>query len=345
MSKDISRYHRQYLFAKIGEPGQHKISASRVAIIGCGALGTVIANTLARAGVGFIRIVDRDFIERNNLQRQVLFDEGDIQENLPKAVAAERKLRKINSDITIETIVSDVNFTNIERFISDVDLVLDGTDNFETRFLLNDACVKLKKPWIYGACIGSHGLTMSIIPYETACLRCVFEAAPPPELTPTCDTAGIIAPAAMVIASLECTEALKFLSGNRKDMNTSLYSFDVWTSEAKSFRLEGLRDAGSCPTCKKGNFEFLSGDLSPKTTTLCGRNAVQVVRPDRVKINFEELANRLRQAGNVKFNAFMLQADTGGGYELTVFPDGRAIIKGTNDPVQAKNIYAKYIGV
>ena len=212
---DISRYHRQYLFNKIGEAGQLKLVSSRITIIGCGALGTVLANTLARAGVGFIRIVDRDFIELNNLQRQVLFDEGDIKENLPKAIAAERKIKKINSQIKIEAIVSDVNFTNIEGFIKDVDLILDGTDNFETRFLINDACVKLGKPWIYGAVIGSHGLTMTIIPGETPCLRCVFESAPPPELTPTCDTAGIIAPASAVIASLEATEALKLLSGHK----------------------------------------------------------------------------------------------------------------------------------
>ena len=172
-----------------------------------------------------------------------------------------------------------------------------------------------------------------------------MEWAPPPELTPTCDTVGIIAPAATIIASIECSEALKILTGNLKDLNRSLYSFDVWTLEAKTFRLEGLRNETDCPTCKKENFEFLSGDLSPKTTTLCGRNAVQVTRPDQIKINFQELASRLKQVGEVKFNSFLLQANTGNGIELTVFPDGRAIVKGTNDPVQAKNIYAKYIGV
>ncbi|OGW85252.1 MAG: thiamine biosynthesis protein ThiF [Omnitrophica bacterium RIFCSPHIGHO2_02_FULL_46_11] len=344
MTKDISRYHRQYLFQKIGEEGQRKLSASRIAIIGCGALGTVLINTLARAGVGFIRVVDRDFIELNNLQRQVLFDEDDIKENLPKAIAAERKVKRINSTIKFEAVVSDVNFTNIEQFIKDVDLVLDGTDNFETRFLMNDACVKLGKPWIYGAVIGSHGLTMTIIPGETPCLRCVFESAPPPELTPTCDTAGIIAPASVVIASLESTEAIKFLSGNKKDLNRSLYSYDVWTREAKSFRLEGLREATDCPTCKSRNFEFLTGDKTPKTTTLCGRNAVQITRSDRIKLDFKELAHRFEKVGEAKFNPFMFQAKVDG-YEFTIFPDGRAIIKGTNDPAQAKTIYSKYIGV
>lgn len=341
---DLSRYHRQYLFSKIGEAGQRKICSSRVVIIGCGALGTVLVNTLARAGVGFLRIVDRDFIEPNNLQRQVLFDENDIKENLPKAVAAERKARQINSQIQIESIVSDVNFTNIEHFIGDVDLVLDGTDNFETRFLINDACVKLNKPWIYGAVIGSHGLTMSILPHETPCLRCVFESAPPPELTPTCDTAGVIAPASMVIGSLEAAEALKLLSGNKQDLNKSLFSIDVWTHETKNFRLEGLREATDCPTCVKGNFEFLSGEQAPKTTSLCGRNAVQITRSDKIKLDFQELANRFKQVGEVKFNPFMFQAKVDS-YEFTIFPDGRAIIKGTNDPAQAKTVYAKYIGV
>ena len=345
MAKDnISRYHRQYLFNKIGEAGQHRLLKSRVAVIGCGALGTVLVNTLGRAGVGFIRIVDRDFIEFNNLQRQVLFDEEDIKENLPKAIAAERKIKKINSEIQVEAIVSDVNFTNIERFIQDVDLVLDGTDNFETRFLLNDTCVKLGKPWVYGAVIGSHGLTMTIIPGETPCLRCVFESAPPPELTPTCDTAGIIAPASMVIASLEATEAIKFLTGNKQDLNHTLYSYDVWTRQAQSFKLEGLRDTTDCPTCKRRNFEFLTGEQAPKTTSLCGRNAVQITRSDQVKLDFKELAHRFEKVGEVKFNPFMFQAKIDG-YEFTIFPDGRAIIKGTNDPAQAKTIYSKYVGV
>ncbi|MBI4367986.1 MAG: ThiF family adenylyltransferase [Candidatus Omnitrophica bacterium] len=341
---DISRYHRQYLFNKIGEAGQRKLVESRITIIGCGALGTILVNTLARAGVGFIRIVDRDFIELNNLQRQVLFDENDIKENLPKAIAADRKIKQINSSIQIESIVSDVNYTNIERWVQDVDLVLDGTDNFETRFLINDACVKAKKPWIYGAVIGSHGLTMTIIPNETPCLRCVFESAPPPELTPTCDTAGIIATASAVIASLEATEAIKLLTGNAKEINRSLYSYDVWTRETKSFKLEGLREATDCPTCKRQAFQFLTGDSAPKTTTLCGRNAVQITRPDRIKLDFKELAGRFEKTGEVKFNPFMFQAKIDG-YEFSIFPDGRAIIKGTNDPAQAKTIYSKYIGV
>ena len=331
------------MFKPLGEEGQRKLCASRVAVIGCGALGSVITNTLARAGVGFLRIVDRDFIELNNLQRQVLFDEKDIAQNIPKAIATANKIKDINSQIEIEPVVSDVNFTNIENFIQDVDLVLDGTDNFETRFLVNDACVKLGKPWIYAACIGAHGLTMNILPGKTPCLRCVFESAPPPELTPTCDTAGILASAATVIASLACTEAIKLLSGNEKAVSNTLFSFNVWTRETKSFRLEGLREKTNCPACKQQNFEFLKGDQSARTTTLCGRNAVQISRPDRLKLNLDELAGRLKPVGNVSYNKFMLQADING-YHLTVFPDGRAIVKGTNDPAKAKTVYAKFIG-
>ena len=318
--------------------------SSRITVIGCGALGTVLINTLARAGIGFIRIVDRDFIELNNLQRQVLFDEGDIRENLPKSVAACRKVEKINSQIEVDAVVSDVNFTNIERLIQDVDLVLDGTDNFETRFLMNDACVKLGKPWIYSAAIGSQGLTMVILPGETACLRCVFESAPPPELTPTCDTAGIVATASTVIASLAATEAIKFLSGNAADLNATLYSYDVWTREVKSFRLDGLREVTDCATCKRYTFEYLTGERAQKTTTLCGRDAVQVTRAEPVKLDFAALARRFEKMGEASFNPFMFQAKLDG-YEFTVFPDGRAIIKGTGDPAQAKTIYAKYIGV
>lgn len=345
MSQDLSRYQRQSLFRKIGEEGQKKIASSRVTVIGCGALGTVIVNILARAGVGFIRVVDRDFIEWNNLQRQVLFDEDDIRDGLPKAAAAERKAKKINSQIQIESIVSDVNFTNIERFIEGADLVLDGTDNFETRFLINDACVKHNKPWIYGACIGSHGLTMTIIPGETPCLRCVFESAPPPELTPTCDTAGIIAPASMTIASIQCSEALKLLVGKKEDRNKNLFNIDLWTMETKSFKLEKLLETVNCPTCKQRNFEFLSGDQAPKMTSLCGRNAVQIVRGDKIKMDLKPLGVSLTASGGtVKINAYMLQA-TIDKYEFTIFPDGRAIIKGTNDPTVAKSVYSKYIGV
>jgi len=344
MTQNLDRYHRQYLFKPIGEAGQVKICASRVTVIGCGALGSVIASTLARAGVGFIRIVDRDFIELNNLQRQVLFDEKDIAEKIPKAIASANKLKKINSQIEIDSVVSDVNFTNIESLIQDVDLVMDGTDNFETRFLINEACVKLEKPWIYAACIGSNGLTMNIFPKKTACLKCVFESAPPPELSPTCDTAGILGPAAMTIASFASTEAIKFLSGNIEALSKTLFSINLWTREVKSFRLEGLRERADCKCCKRGEFEYLKGEQAARTTTLCGRNAVQISRSDKIKLDLKHLAEKLEKLGKVTHNRFMLQA-TIDSYFLTVFPDGRAIINGTNDISKAKTVYSKFIGV
>ncbi len=342
--QNLDRYQRQYLFKPLGEEGQRKLCASRVAVIGCGALGSVIVNTLARAGVGFLRIIDRDFIEINNLHRQVLFDEIDIAKNLPKAVAAAEKIKQINSQITVEPLVCDVNFSNIEGFIRDVDLVMDGTDNFETRYLINDACVKLNKPWIYGACVGSQGLTMTIIPGETSCLRCVFETAPPPELSPTCDTAGIIAPAASVIASLQCTEAIKLLSGKKKDLAKSLFSFDVWNRETRSFRLENFKERTDCPCCKRHEFNFLSGKTTSRSSVLCGRNAVQISRDHaNGKVEFEELSQRLEKVGKVSFNTYILQAEIDQ-YQFTLFSDGRTIIKGTNDIAQAKSIYSKYIG-
>jgi len=345
MPQDLKRYHRQYLYRPIGEEGQRKLCASRVTVIGCGALGTIIANTLARAGVGFIRIADRDFIEPNNLQRQVLFDEEAIAKNLPKAIAASERIKKINSQIVTEPIVTDVNFTNIENLIRDVDLVMDGTDNFETRFLINDACVKLGKPWVYAACIGSQGLTMTVIPQKTPCLRCVFETPPPAEMSPTCDTAGILAPAANVVASLACTEAIKWLSGNQKTISKNLYSFDVWNREAKALKLGKCEPRPDCPCCGQREWAYLKGSESLRAAVLCGRNSVQIMSGSaKSKVNFDHLSERLEKIGKVSFNRFMLRAEIDG-FDLTVFEDGRTIIKGTSDLAQAKTIYAKYIGM
>lgn len=341
--QNLDRYQRQYLFKPLGEDGQKKLCASRVVVIGCGALGSVIVSILARAGIGFLRIIDRDFIEINNLHRQILFDESDVREKLPKAIAAAKKIAVINSQVTVEPMVADVSFKNIESLIQDVDLVMDGTDNFETRFLLNDACVKLNKPWIYGACVGSQGLTMTIIPGETPCLKCVFEQAPPPELAPTCDTAGIIASASSVIASLECTEAIKLLSGNKSSLRKSLYSFNVWSQEAKTFNLGHFKSM-DCPTCKKRQFTYLEGKQTSRTSILCGRNSVQISREDHKKMNFAEIAAKLEKIGKVSFNKYMLEVEIEK-YNMTVFEDGRAIIKGTNDPVCARTFYSKYIGV
>lgn len=332
-------------FHGIGEAGQKKLLASRITLCGCGALGTVLANTLVRAGVGFVRIIDRDFIEHHNLQRQVLFDEDDVASNLPKAEAATRKLRRINSEITIEPIVTDIDHTNILDFVSDVDLVLDGTDNFEVRYLVNDAAIKLNKPWVYGGAIGSVGQTMTIIPGLTPCLRCVVETSPPPGMAATCETAGVLSPTINVIASLQATEAIKILTGHIEAINRELVYIDVWDNEFRRFKISKLKDKVDCPCCKQHNYEWLEGKMGAHTTSLCGRNAVQVAHRTTSQLNFSTLAEVLHGAaqGEVSHNKFMLRF-TADGHDFTVFPDGRAIIKGTSDIDRAKTLYAKYIG-
>jgi molybdopterin-synthase adenylyltransferase len=341
----LARYSRQMLFEPIGEEGQRRLLAARVTLVGCGALGTVLANTLARAGVGFMRIIDRDFIESNNLQRQVLFDEDDIAANLPKAEAARRKLARINSGIELEAVVTDVNHRNIEQLGEGADLLLDGTDNFETRFLINDLAVKTKRPWVYGACIGATGLSMPILPDDTPCLRCIFEQAPPPEMNPTCDTAGVLGPVVNMVASHQALEAMKILMGRYDALNRRLLNFDAWSGRVSMLNVQKAYDKGECPCCKQRNFEYLEGRFGSSATTLCGRNAVQVTPPPGAKIDFASIADKVRRVAHAepRFNAFMLKADIPP-HELTVFADGRAIIKGTNKPEEARTIYAKYIG-
>lgn len=339
----IERYSRQVRFPGLGEAGQRKLMAGRVTICGCGALGTVLANHLVRAGVGFVRIVDRDFIETHNLQRQVLFDEQDVADNLPKAEAAARKLRAINSQVKIEPVVTDIDHTNILDLVADADLILDGTDNFETRYLINDAAVKLGKPWIFGGVIGSEGQTMTIRPGLTPCIRCLIETNPPPGMTPTCETAGVLGAAVAVIASFEAVEAIKLLSGAFDALNNELIMVDVWDWTFRRLKVAGLLGKVDCPCCRRGKFEWLSGQLGSHTTTLCGRNAVQVATRRAEPLNFAELGRRLAPLGEVRHNSFMLRFATEG-YEFTVFPDGRAIIKGTNDISKAKTLYAQYVG-
>src|SRR5690349_18003801 len=253
----LDRYSRQFRYPALGEAGQRRLMASRVTICGCGALGTVLANHLARAGVGRIRIVDRDFIETHNLQRQVLFDERDVADNLPKAEAAARKLRQINSAIEIEPVVTDIDRTNILDLVADADLILDGTDNFEIRYLINDAAVKLGKPWDYGGCIGSHGQTMTILPGETPCLRCVFEAAPAPGEAGTCETAGVLAPIVNIVASFQTAEALKILSGHRDRVSRELTYIDVWENTLRRIKVAPLLGKVDCPCCRRRRFEWL----------------------------------------------------------------------------------------
>ncbi len=342
-AQSLERYSRQMRFPGIGHDGQARLLAGRVTLVGCGALGTVIANHLARAGVGFVRIVDRDFIELHNLQRQVLFDESDVVEGLPKAEAAARKLRLINSGVTVEPVVTDVDRTNVLALCGDADVILDGSDNFEVRYLINDAAIKLGKPWVYGGCIGSLGQTMTILPGESPCLRCVFEAAPGPGEAATCETAGVVAPAVSVVASLQATEALKLLAGRREAVNRDLIYIDVWENTYKKIKIAGLKGKVDCPCCGRGQYEWLDGEHGATTTTLCGRNAVQVSHRTPVPLKFAELAEQLRSLGVVSFNKFLLKFKIGE-HNFTIFPDGRAIIQGTDDPDKARTLYAKYIG-
>jgi adenylyltransferase/sulfurtransferase len=335
------RYSRQILFQPIGKSGQKKLLESRVLLIGCGALGAAHAETLARAGVGRLRIVDRDFVEFTNLQRQTLFSEQDAKERLPKAFAAKNRIAQINSEIEIEAIVADVNHSNIETFVKDCDLILDGADNFQVRYLINDACVKLKKPWIYGAAVSAYGATMTIFPGETPCLRCVFEEMPNAGTSPTCETAGVIQPIIMSISAIQTTEALKILTGNFDELHKSLIQIDVWQNDWRKIKLN--KPNADCECCAKRNFEFFEADAGEFAAVLCGRDAVQISSPEKTQINLGKLADRLKNLGTVKMNEYLLRFSVGE-YELTVFTDARAIIRGTGDVSTARSIYAKYIG-
>lgn len=337
----MSRYSRQILFNGIGAKGQELLSNSRVVIVGCGALGTAQAEALARAGVGRLRIADRDFVEASNLQRQTMFTESDAAERLPKAIAAANHIGALNSEISIEPEVLDVNHANIERLITDCDVVLDGTDNFATRYLINDACVKHRISWIYGAAVGSYGVTMTIRPNQTACLRCIFEEAPPAASSPTCDTAGVIMPIISIVAAVQVSEALKLLTKQTGQLHNSLMQFDVWRNEWRKIKAGG--PVAECATCGLREFPTLAPETSEFAAVLCGRNAVQISPSTPARLNFFQLAERLSAAGEVKFNDYLLRFQTGD-YELTIFQDARSIIRGTNEITTARSLYAKYIG-
>ncbi|MFC2010829.1 ThiF family adenylyltransferase [Chloroflexota bacterium] len=334
----VDRYSRQILFGGIGEEGQKRLGKSCAVIIGCGALGTVIATSLVRAGVGKVRIIDRDFIESHNLQRQVLFNEDDIRNQLPKAIAAEQHLKKINSSVEVEGIVADVNYTNIERFVRGADIILDGLDNFETRLLINDVSLKHKIPWVYGGAISSLGMTMTIVPHETPCFRCLQTSPIGVGRALTCDTAGVISPAPFIIGSLQTAEAMKILVG-AKNINRDRIIIDAWRGTFHHFKIRPNED---CPACH-GKYEFLAGEFRARTTSLCGQNAVQVLNTKAGELSFEKLAARLKAVGKVTYNEFMMQFTTDS-QEMIIFPDGRAIIKDTTDEALARGLYDKYIG-
>jgi adenylyltransferase/sulfurtransferase len=328
------------LFPAIGETGQKKVQSSIVVIVGCGALGTVIANNLCRAGVGRLRIVDRDFVEESDLQRQSLFTEQDAAQRLPKAIAAARHIALINSAIAVEPIVADVCSRNVKTLLAEADIVLDATDNLETRFLINDECVKENIPWVYGGAVGAEGMVMPIIPRETPCLRCFIEEPPPPGALPTCDRAGILNAASGAVGSLQTAAALRILVGAGAWAGP-LLSLDVWKGE---FKMRTLAPRPDCPTCAHHRFEFLEGKGASWTNVLCGRDMIQVMPPEERPVDLSALAQELSAAGAVSFNGFMLTLKAPP-HELTLFPNGRALIKGAADVAEARSLYARYVGI
>jgi molybdopterin-synthase adenylyltransferase len=332
------RYSRQVLFPGIGLAGQNKLRESKVTIVGCGATGACVSSLLARAGVGYLRILDRDYVEPSNLQRQTLFDEADAAESIPKAVAAARKIAAFNSEIEVHAEVADLTPTNADALLAGADLLLDATDNFETRYLVNDFAVKNSRPWIYAAAVGAYAVTMNIIPGETACLACIFPA-PPQGSLETCDTAGILNSAVNLIGSLQATEAIKFLTGAHDKLRRTLLSFDLWSNDRAE--IAAGRPRPDCRSCGKREFIHLSGETRPQVT-LCGRNSVQIHEHSR-PVDFAELSHRLQPHGPVKHNDFVLKFWREP-YELTLFADGRAIIKGTTDTAVARSLYARFVG-
>jgi adenylyltransferase/sulfurtransferase len=340
-STENDRYSRQTLFAPIGSEGQARIRAARVLITGCGGLGAEVASLLARAGAGALRIVDRDVVEITNLQRQALFDEADARECIPKAVAAARRLARINADVNVEPLVADLHAGNVAELLSGMDLVVDGFDNFEGRFLLNDACVRAGVPWVHGACVGSYGVSTLIVPGRTPCFRCIQPELPGPGSTPTCDTVGILGPTAHLIASLEVAQALRWLVTGEVPAPPVLVAADVWDMRLQRVELPA-RDP-QCPCCGERRFEFLEAPSSP-ATELCGRDAVLVRSLARAAPAFDELAERLRPHGEVLVNLYVLRFRTAP-YELTLFPDGRTIVKGTSETALARSLVSRYFGV
>jgi molybdopterin/thiamine biosynthesis adenylyltransferase len=332
------RYSRQVLFRGVGAEGQRKLAAARVAIVGCGATGSALASLLARAGVGTIRIIDRDYVEPSNLQRQSLFDEADAAESLPKAIAAARKIAAFNSQIIIEPHVADLTPANIEALFRNMQLILDGTDNFETRYLINDFAVKNSLPWIYTAAVGSYGVTLNVLPGRTACLACIFPH-PPQGTFETCETAGILNSAVNLAASIAATEALKLLVGAEDHLRRTLLSFDVWSNERAEVAA-GQPHPG-CRACSQHDYPHLAAEGRPHIT-LCGRNSVQIHERHR-PVDLAQMSERLKPHGPVRHNDFVLKF-WHKPYEMTLFPDGRAIIKGTTDEAVARSLYARYVG-
>ena len=336
----MDRYSRQTLFRGIGPAGQQKLAEAEVAIVGCGATGSAAAALLARAGVGTLRIIDRDYVEPSNLQRQSLFDEADATESLPKAIAAARKIAAFNSQIVVEPKVDDLVPANVEALLQGMDLILDGTDNFETRYLINDYAIAHAKPWIYSAAVGSYAVTLNVLPGQSACLACIFPDSPR-GIVETCETSGILNSAVNLVASIAVTEAMKLLVRGTQapELRRTLLSFDLWSNEHAE--ISAAQPRPGCRACGERNFVHLAGEGRPHIT-LCGRNSVQIHERQR-PINFAEMNRRLQAHGTVRHNDFVLKfwRDP---YEITLFPDGRAIITGTTDTAMARSLYARFVG-
>ena len=363
MSSTIDRYHRQMLLGGFGEAGQQRLAESTALVLGCGALGSVVADLLARAGVGNLRIVDRDIVELTNLQRQVLFDERDVAAGLPKAEAAKRKLQQINSDVDVTAVVDDINHTNIERLADGADILVDGLDNFETRYLANDLAVKRGLPYVYGAAVATTGMAFTVLPHgdgglpweqagegtlATPCFRCLFAEPPPAGSSPTCDTVGVLSSAVGAVANIQVAETLKVLTGRYDKVRRTLLTIDVWENEYLGLAVEQAYAEGDCACCKGRQFEYLDGRAGSSAVALCGRDAVQLRgREGDGPLDFDALAGRFAASIDVRQNEFMLVAnirDADRQYELTVFRDGRTIVKGTHEPAVARTLFAKYVG-
>ncbi|MEQ8210306.1 MAG: ThiF family adenylyltransferase [Lacipirellulaceae bacterium] len=337
------RYRRQVNFASLGEDGQEKLGKSKVLVVGCGALGSVAAELLVRSGVGHVRIVDRDFLELDNLHRQVLYTEADVAANLPKAVAAAKHLQEINSTVTVEPHVADVTADNIKTLAEDCEAIVDGTDNFEVRYLINDYAVANNTPWVFGGCVGAEGQAMAILPRETACLSCLMPEPPPAELQPTCDTAGVLNPIVQTIAAWEVMETLKILSGNLEAVNRKLRVLDLWNNQLRDVGVARRVEEPQCKTCVTGEFPWLEGKRGSTTVTLCGRNAVQISPTSSDSPTLSAVAEKVSKLGKVTVNAFLLRLETED-YKITLFADGRAIVAGTDDPAVARATLTKYFG-
>jgi adenylyltransferase/sulfurtransferase len=339
---DADRYSRQTRFAPLGPDGQAKLAAARVAVVGCGALGSVVAMTLARAGVGFLRLVDRDIPELSNLPRQVLFDEADVAAGLPKAVAAAGRLATINSQIAIEPVVADLSAANAADLLGGCDVIVDGSDNFEARFLVNEVACRSRVPWVHGGAIGAEGRVLAIVPGRTACLRCLIPEPPAAGSLPTCDTAGIIGPAAVVVGAVEAAEAIKLVVGAPEAASNRLLVCDLWSNVWRTVDLAPLVAAG-CPTCRAADYPWLEGRLGGRPTPLCGRDAVQVPSAGG-GVDLAAVAARLALVGTVVANRWIVRADVEEGIQLAVFADGRAIVTGTREEARARAIVSRYLG-